>query len=84
MCPTMIQINIVMTNSYDFWSLRWRIGVFSVLGRVVLPGATTFRSPLQMRLPATIAKTFFNGHLAWDNGKMVGTKVGKRLGFERG
>jgi dihydroorotase len=41
-------------------------------------------SPLEGEtLPATIAKTFVNGHLAWDNGKIVGTKVGKRLGFER-
>jgi len=42
-------------------------------------------SPLEGEtLPATIAKTFVNGHLVWDNGKVVGTKVGKRLGFERG
>ncbi len=42
-------------------------------------------SPMEgQTFPATIAKTFVNGHLVWDNGKVVGTKVGMRLGFERG
>ena len=40
-------------------------------------------SPLeQFKFPATIEKTFVNGHLAYENGKLDDSKKGARLRFE--
>jgi dihydroorotase len=40
-------------------------------------------SPLEgFKFNATINKTFVNGNLVFENGKLIGTTMGKRLAFD--